>query len=166
VGTTNDSNKGFAWVASAFIPLEPAVMTNEQERDIRDVHPSKTAMDEAAAPVALQSWASPPTRNKLNGVRVTKNAECLTLPDGNGLRQSVCEPELDKRLSRYAQAAGFPVQRVHHPSGEIDVYSLGNSANAPRLAEIELVYDVLTRVKLAVQCLRFHKSSPLRVATA
>jgi hypothetical protein len=64
--------------------------------------------------------------------------------------QLVGEPELDERLSRYAQAAGFPVQRVHHPSGEIDVYSLGISANSPRLAEIELLYDVLTRVKLAV----------------
>jgi hypothetical protein len=85
----------------------------------------------------------------------------LTLPDGKGLSQSVCEPELDKRLSRYAQPAGFPVQRVHHPSGEIDVDSLGSSANSPRLAEIELVYDVLTRVKLAVQCLRFHKPSNL-----
>jgi hypothetical protein len=90
---------------------------------------------------------------------------CLTLPDGNGLGQSVCEPKFDERLSRYAQPAGFPVQRGHHPSEEIDVYSLGISANSPCLAEIELVYDVLTRVKLAVQCLRFHKSSPLRLAT-
>jgi len=83
----------------------------------------------------------------------------LTFPGGNCFSQSVCQPQLDKRLSRHSQPARFPVQGLHHPSREIDVHSLRNGANPARLAQIELPYDFLACIEFPVKYFRFHSLS-------
>jgi len=75
----------------------------------------------------------------------------LTLPCGNWVGQSVCEPELDERLTRYAHPARFPIQGIYHPSGKINVYALRIGTDPPGLADLELICDSLAGIKICDQ---------------
>src|SRR5205807_10101701 len=106
-----------------------------------------------ADPVNLVSTAGPECQNPSSAPysSATHQTELLTLRGGNWMSQSVRQPQLDERLSGYTQSARFPVQGIHHPSREIDVHSLRVGTNTLRPAEIELICDVVTSVKLAIK---------------
>src|SRR3982074_1772572 len=79
--------------------------------------------------------------------------------------QLLRKPQFNERLSCYTEPARFSVEGVYHPSRKIHIYPLRIGPNAPRLAQIKLIHDFFTGIKLAVKCLGFHKSLPLRLAT-
>src|SRR6266853_4656905 len=65
-------------------------------------------------PVNLVSTAGPECKNPSSAPysSATHQTELLTLRGGNWMSQSVRQPQLDERLSGYAQSARFPVQGI------------------------------------------------------
>src|SRR5207302_2103094 len=79
--------------------------------------------------------------------------------------QLLRKPQFNERLSCYTEPARLSVEGVYHPSRKIHIDPLRIGPNASCLAQIQLIHDFFAGIKLAVKCLGFHKSLPLRLAT-
>ena len=61
------------------------------------------------------------------------------------------DEHLDERLARHADTGGFPVERLDHPHGEIDVDALLFETGTTALRPVNELADVLARVEQLIE---------------
>lgn len=75
----------------------------------------------------------------------------ITEAESGALFEPLRQPDFDERLSRNAEAFGFAIEPVHHPSRGVDTQSLRRAAGTVRLSDIQMARYVLTGVEGAVE---------------
>ena len=75
------------------------------------------------------------------------------------------KPHLDDRLSRHAQAHGFPVQGLNHPGRKIHVDPLLRPTRPFCSGQIKVADDIAAAIEFAVKLFCFYTVLPPSLAS-